>query len=56
MQKKNASCWFNFNWIVDGNGTSARFAPSGLVVDQNNNIIVADTSNNVIRKIDTTIM
>ena len=41
--------------LVDENGTSARFGtqPSGLVVDQNNNIIVADTSNNVIRKIDT---
>jgi hypothetical protein len=36
----------------DGSGTEAQFAfPAGIVVDSQNNIIVADTYNNVIRRI-----
>ena len=38
--------------VTNGNGTSARFyAPAGLVLDASGNLIVADTANNLFRKI-----
>ena len=40
---------------ADGVGTSAQFHyPSGVSVDSSGNVIVADTSNNMIRKISPT--
>jgi sugar lactone lactonase YvrE len=40
--------------FADGNGTNASFYyPSGIVIDSSNNIYVADTGNNRIRKINT---
>jgi len=40
---------------VDGQGIAARFnAPSGIAIDNNGNIYVADSNNNCIRKIDAT--
>ncbi|MFD2012734.1 hypothetical protein ACFSHO_01380 [Acinetobacter vivianii] len=37
---------------VDGNGATARFLlPSGITIDRNKNIYVADTRNSIIRKI-----
>jgi uncharacterized repeat protein (TIGR02543 family) len=39
--------------FVDGDSTTARFSgPSGIALDSNGNIIVADSGNNRIRKID----
>lgn len=39
--------------FADGNALQAKFnTPSGLAIDQDDNIIIADTSNNRIRKLD----
>jgi len=39
--------------FADGNATTAQFSdPQGMVIDENGNLYVADTSNNRIRKID----
>jgi sugar lactone lactonase YvrE len=38
--------------LIDGTGSAARFNfPNGIAVDGNNNIYVADTTNNLLRKI-----
>ena len=38
--------------LVDGTGTGAEFSnPSGIAIDSSGNLYVADTNNNVIRKI-----